>query len=278
MSPFKSLFLLLLSLCIITSCNSTTESNQQEKSLKVMTYNILADPNNIAQRTPLLLEMMEASKCDVIALQETTSEFINSLLKCPWKKKYHCTKHNGVATAPRGLFFISRYPILRRFFKILPGNQRRGVLAIEVEIDGNKFTFATTHMESPLEDGPTRGKQLELIFSNLKASENVILMGDFNFGDGEQPETSKLSKTFSDGWLQLHPGDKGYTWNIEKSAMAKRGSFVGEKSRRLDRILYKSPKLKVTEIEIIGDSKKPTTAGLSFPSDHFGLEATFDLK
>jgi hypothetical protein len=56
--------------------------------------------------------------------------------------------------------------------------------------------------------------------------------------------------------------------------MAKKGSFPGEKSRRLDRIFLRSTVWKGKDIRIIGD--QPITPGKKdlFPSDHFGLVAT----
>ena len=55
--------------------------------------------------------------------------------------------------------------------------------------------------------------------------------------------------------------------------MAKKGSFPGEKSRRLDRILLRSSVWKPREIRMIGD--QPINPGKKdlFPSDHFGLLA-----
>ena len=119
--------------------------------------------------------------------------------------------------------------------------------------------------------GPIRARQLALIFKTLAPFKSAIFLGDFNFGDGEEPETSQLNRGYTDLWLALQDGEPGFTWNIEKSEMARKGSFVGERSRRLDRILLRSKRYKPATIRIIGDQ---AVAPEIFPSDHFGLVAT----
>ena len=60
--------------------------------------------------------------------------------------------------------------------------------------------------------------------------------------------------------------------------MARGGSFPGEKSARIDRILLRSPGWKPKEVAIIGD--KPIHPGKKdlFPSDHFGVKGTLVRK
>src|SRR5690606_23614534 len=122
-----------------------------------------------------------------------------------------------------------------------------------------------------------RAAQLDEIFAELGRERDdpgvvaTVFCGDLNFGDGEQPDTAHLDPEFVDLWTTLRPGEPGFTWDIEHSAMARLGSFVGEPSRRLDRILLRSRGFAPAAIEIIGDRPvEPADRGL-FPSDHFGL-------
>lgn len=132
---------------------------------------------------------------------------------------------------------------------------------------------ATTHLESPLAEGPVRGRQLDAIFPRLKDADDAVFLGDFNFGDAE-PEEKRIDSAYVDLWKSLKANDPGYTWNIETSDMARKGSFPGEKSRRLDRILLRTPLWKAKGIRIIGDQPIPPGKKDLFPSDHFGLVAT----
>jgi len=59
--------------------------------------------------------------------------------------------------------------------------------------------------------------------------------------------------------------------------MDRKGSFPDEKSRRLDRILIKSKRVKPISANILGDKplKEETEV---FPSDHFGLQASAEIE
>jgi endonuclease/exonuclease/phosphatase family metal-dependent hydrolase len=108
-------------------------------------------------------------------------------------------------------------------------------------------------------------------------SSDAVLLGDFNFGDGENPESMHLKTEYVDVWHVTNPDEKGFTWNIEKSSMAKKGSFPGEVSRRLDRILVKSKRLNPQKTEIIGNQPVNKNSSV-FASDHFGLLSQLVVK
>ncbi len=109
----------------------------------------------------------------------------------------------------------------------------------------------------------------------LTDRKHVIFSGDFNFGDGEVPETKHLPSEYIDAWKATSKNAKGFTWNIEKSTMAREGSFPGEKSRRLDRILIRSSSFAPVSAAIVGNRPVKKNFEL-FPSDHFGIIA--DLR
>ena len=144
-----------------------------------------------------------------------------------------------------------------------------------VELPTGPITVATTHAESFLEDGPTRAQQLEVIFGRLAGSGDALVLGDFNFGDGE-PEEARVPAEYVDLWRALRPDEPGFTWDIERSEMARVGSFPGEPSRRLDRIYLRSQRTRGRSIEIIGDQPVHPGRRELFPSDHFGLAATLE--
>ncbi len=103
-------------------------------------------------------------------------------------------------------------------------------------------------------------------------------MGDFNFGDLEQPETSYLDSNYTDIWLELNPKKKGHTWNMEENNMALQGSFPTEKSRRLDRIIMNSESWAFQSCGIIGNHPLIQNSKDLFPSDHYGLIGTISNK
>ena len=273
-----------------------------QKELRLLTYNVLVDRDFQKLRTKALFQILRRTKADVIALQEADGWFVYPLLKQSWLRgKYHITRYKGRPFAPGGQFILSRYPIVQTVWKILPGRQRRTVVIARIRVDGRILAVATTHMESLPTDGPVRAKQLDMMFSMLAKEKDAVLMGDFNFGYGAQPETRSLPSTYQDLWLTLHKGKPGFTWNIPQNPLAKVGSFKDEKSSRIDRILLRSAHWKPKTIQIIGNraigqgrwygrpyyhtgNKAIDNAhrdGLLmkvFPSDHYGLLGTIVTK
>ncbi len=269
---------LLHSMAMFCIASSLYAQDTPHATLKVLTYNVLADDGRANERVPALFAILKDSDADIILMQEAAPWFVKLLYEQEWLKNYNVAKiedENGGGTE---YVILSKAKVLSAEYRRLPGRMRRGVAVAKLSLNGRTLSIATAHLESFLEAGPIRAKQLDDIFSLIKDADDAIFAGDFNFGDGEEPDTSHLDKKFTDVWSALMPKNPGYTWNIETSAMAKKGSFPNEPSRRLDRILLRSDAWKPEKIAIIGD--KPIVDGQPdlFPSDHFGLSATLTFK
>jgi tyrosyl-DNA phosphodiesterase 2 len=259
--------------------HAAAEDAALPRTLTFATCNVLADEVRTAERIPPLLALLRDSDADVIALQEAASWFLKDLMKQEWVRKgYQAKMPEDGPVNPGGQFILSRLPIREVAYKALPGPQRRTVLTATLDAGGRRMVVATIHLESQLEAGPVRAKQLDAIFPLLRDADDAVLLGDFNFGDEEEPDTSHLDKAYVDLWRALRPGEPGFTWNIEASDMARKGSFPGEKSRRIDRILLRSSIWRPKSIRIVGDQPvKPDDKSL-FPSDHFGLVGTVERQ
>ncbi len=245
--------------------------------LRVLTYNVLSDHRLKAQRLPHVLALLQQEDADLIALQEVAPWFLHAIEEAGLLKRYHVPRINGQPDHRGGLLLMSKTPIAASTYADLPSAQGRGYALIKTQLAGQQFAIASCHLESFLEDGPTRARQLQIIFQALAASEQALCLGDFNFGDGEQPESKQIPASYQDAWLALRPGQAGYTWNKEKSLMAWRGSFANEDSRRLDRVLMRSSVLRPMQVRIIGDQPVPENHAV-FPSDHFGLVVDYGLR
>lgn len=257
--------------CILLAIQILVGMSYAEE-VKLLTYNVLADDEHAKLRVPELLDLIEKSNADIIALQEVAPWFIDEIQKRDWSKKYHLPTKNQTLLSPRGLLILSKQPITKAEWGFIGGRQGRAYLTIQTKILDQPFTIATSHLESFLESGQTRAEQMEIIFTQINKHKNAIFLGDFNFGDKEAEEKS-IPNTFKDSWMVTNPNEPGYTWNIELSPMAKQGSFPNEKSRRLDRVLIKSKSFIPIKSTIIGD--KPITGSkIIFPSDHFGLSSS----
>jgi tyrosyl-DNA phosphodiesterase 2 len=224
------------------------------------------------------MEILKESDADIIVLQEVAPWFAQRLLRQEWVKGYQLPQKNGRPVLAYEYLLLSKYPIESFTLVDLPGRQKRKFFMAVVKVDERKVSIGTCHLESMLEDGPTRAKQLDIAFAELAKTDDAIFLGDFNFGDGEQPDTAHLNVAYVDAWMTLHPKRSGYTWDIETSPMARAGSFPNEPSRRIDRVLVRSELWKPKSIAIIGNTPVSKETPHIFPSDHFGLLATLELK
>jgi len=271
------IFLLLLIFSLFSTILANENKTDENKKVKFITYNVLADQVEIEKRVPEIFKILKNADADIIALQEVAPWFLELLQKEAWVKNYHFPKIKNEIMVARGLLILSKAPITNVLADFLPSQQYRGYLTIETKIKNLDIKIGTCHLESPLESGHWRAQQLEIFFKHLNTSDNAVLLGDFNFGDGEQPETAKLPMDYSDIWLVTNKDKPGFTWDIEKSVMAKKGSFPNEKSRRIDRILVKSKLLTPIASKIVGDTSIDKNNEL-FPSDHFGLFGSVTIK
>ncbi|MFH2010865.1 MAG: endonuclease/exonuclease/phosphatase family protein [bacterium] len=240
--------------------------------LTLLTYNVLSDPRRAAERAPALLQILREVDADIVALQEAAPWFVKLLRDQPWfRSRYRTTSIGAANVAPGGLLILSRFPITRSLVARLPGRQGRVVLMADLRIDGTTVAVGTVHLESFLQDGARRAEQLKLVFPLLQHGADAILMGDFNFEEGAVPETAHLDKAYKDLWTALRRNAPGYTWDNERSPMAKRNAFPGEPSRRLDRILFRSETWRPHTVRIIGFRPVSQAEPVLFPSDHFGV-------
>ena len=183
--------------------------------MRVLTYNVLADAVAVERRIPALLRTMQAADADVLALQEVAPWFLDWVESTPWLRDYAIATIDGQIARPNGQMILSRLPILDSRARQLPGRQGRTALISSVELGaGERLCVATTHMESFLEDGPVRARQLDAIFEALARERDdpevraTVFCGDLNFGDAEQPDTDHLDPAFVDLWTRLKPGDR----------------------------------------------------------------------
>jgi endonuclease/exonuclease/phosphatase family metal-dependent hydrolase len=239
----------------------------------VLTYNVLGVPTAAEVRVPALMSILEDSGSDVIALQEVAPWFVRTLRAARWTDGYHWSLPEGAERAPGGLLVLSRFPIDEVQRIPLPSRQRRLALAVRVRLGTHRMSIVTVHLDSHLESGSIRAEQLRRVFAFLADADEAIVLGDFNFGDDDERETAALDQRYVDLWTRLRPGEPGYTWNMEKSPMARRGSFPNEHSRRIDRILLRSTLFAPASAAILGDAPVGR-GGEVFPSDHFGLTGT----
>jgi len=251
----------------------------QATQLSVITYNIWFDSSTAEERVPKLLDIVAEKNADIIAFQEVEGWFIKALESDGRFDDYHFSVERGWFDSVKGgLLLLTKAQAIQQQYIDFPSNMNRGALSIVNRIERAKVCVATVHLESMLDDTQIRIKQLNLITQQTAQCNQSILLGDFNFGDGEL-ENQHIGLGYFDIWKQIRADYAGYTWNTNESFLAKRNSFPSEGSRRLDKIYIKGDMLTPINIEIIGNDSFVTQTGRTlFPSDHFGLSAIFKIN
>ena len=246
--------------------------------LSVLTYNVWFQRASADVRIPKILNIVHEKQPDIIACQEVEPWLLDYIRSDGRFDAYHqVMEQTGFfGNVSSGLLILSKQVPKQISYHPLPSSMSRALLSIEMTIQTQKLCIYTTHLDSLLDSTKTRVKQIKSI-EKIDNCDNSLLLGDFNFGEND-PENTVLLNQYTDVWALLMPNRNGYTWDIEKSVIAKHNAFSGEKSRRLDRIVFKGDQLRPSEIEIIGDDAFITAYGMVYyPSDHFGLFATFEM-
>lgn len=263
-------FLLLAMLCLYPLGAVPLDAADAPQELVVVSWNVLADASERERRLPVLLTTLRDARPDVIAVQEATTWFSSALAAEPWAKDLRRVPVEADHAFPGGLAVFTRLSVVGALVVEIPSDMSRCGLLVELSLGSSSLAVGVVHLDSHLEDGPVRSQQLQAMGRAFAGQQHAVLLGDFNFGDGE-PEGRDVPPGFVDVWSVLHPGKPGFTWDIARSPMARRGSFPDEPSRRLDRVLVRSPTWRPTAMSLFGTDPVPDTKGEVFPSDHFGV-------
>eukprot|EP00747_Dinoflagellata_sp_TGD_P179984 gnl/TRDRNA2_/TRDRNA2_31693_c0_seq2.p1 gnl/TRDRNA2_/TRDRNA2_31693_c0~~gnl/TRDRNA2_/TRDRNA2_31693_c0_seq2.p1 ORF type:complete len:244 (+),score=17.02 gnl/TRDRNA2_/TRDRNA2_31693_c0_seq2:302-1033(+) len=164
-----------------------------------------------------------------------------------------------------------------------------------------RIRIASVHLESdqPEKVGTTiREEQQSMLFPRLWSEEFpdggiidvTILAGDFNFCASNQLANRQISndERILDVWQALRPSENGYTEDTSINRMMHQRQQGKQKQVRYDRVLLlkRNAHNRValddtltctpSQVALLG-TKAVESDGDVWPSDHFGLHATFSL-
>ena len=262
----------------IASAAQAVNNHAVSPSLKILTYNVLTSGSNEPERAAAVLEVIRHTAADILALQEVPPWMMSAWCAHPWfTSQYHLTSTQRKTAACGGQCIASRTPLTAVTAMPLPGPPGRFLLSAHTVVAGAPLRIAAVHLACNLDEGPVRAQQLDAVFNAVRDDPEVLLLGDFNFGDGEAEERH-IPPGYADVWRALHPELPGYTWDIERSAKARANSFPGEPSRRLDRILIRSSRWQPAAARMVGNQPVRPDQPAWFPSDHFGLLGIVTLQ
>ncbi|RKH27624.1 endonuclease [Corallococcus praedator] len=262
--------------------------------LTVATFNVLFDLYDAEllateRRTPAALALLRETDADLIALQEVTAPFLRALLAEPWvRERYGLSDGPGANTVETyGQVLLSRVPLASVWQRVFSRDKR--IIAAELRLSGGALWVATPHLTSNRDPAgaSARAAQVQALIEWARAlgatsdtePPDLVLAGDFNFGDGE-PEADVFARAgFVDAWTALRPSEAGETFNPRLNTLAALTTVSG-RLRRLDRVLVASSsgRLAPRSIGLFAEAPlegppAPTGQAL-FASDHFGLCCT----
>lgn len=238
--------------------------------LTVLTWNVLQD-DSIPDRAAALLREIGALQPDIVALQEVDGRFLKRMSRDPVLSSYQVSASLVAGEPLGGVVILTRAPVSRMRYVSLASQMKRGVLFADVSLPSMRIVVAAVHLESNLKGVSTRSSQLHRTLELLRGQPDYLIMGDFNFGDGER-ENEVIPDDVVDVWPRLRQGEAGCTFDVEKNGLARANSLPIERNCRYDRVLVFSPRLEPLSVEMTGT--KPYR-GTTHPSDHYGLVARF---
>jgi len=236
--------------------------------LTLTTYNVWNDPEHAADRYRAIAALLSERKPDVMVFQEITPTAAEVLLTAKWiRDGYAHVAVVGGDAGDYGMLMLSRVPLAGVSYTRLPTRQSRGFLQAELEIDGSQLAVCCIHLDSGKRSSRLRGWQLRRIIRSLRATENAVVLGDFNMRDAEN---SRIGSPYLDVWPALRPDEDGFTEDTSINLMR---YDMKDKHRhvRFDRVLLKGD-WRATEIELLGTEPIAADRPRVFPSDHFGVQ------
>jgi len=236
------------------------------QTIRVMTYNIHVgvgmDKKLDLQR---IADVINAARPDLVGLQEvdrgvkrTEGKDEIAELGAMTRMEYAFAPNLDYQGGKYGVAILSRFPIKNsehRMFENKRESERRGMLRVEVEVDGKRLHFVTTHLDYQFEDGRLfETEQMLKFLEGVKGP--LIVVADLN--DVPAGSAYKLMRTkFDDAWVSSGASGDGFSYPADKPG------------KRIDHIFYRSG---------AGTRAKKSWVIETLASDHIPVMAELQIK
>lgn len=262
---FTTLFgLIAVLLCVVSNAGPVPATTATKKTLRIMTYNIHVGVGmDKTLNLERIAEVINRERPDLVGLQEVDrgvkrtegKDQIAELAKLT-RMDFSFAHNLDYQGGQYGVAILSRFLIQHadhQKYENRRETERRGMLRVEVEVDGKKLNFVTTHLDYQYEDGRLfETEQLLRLVDGVAGP--LIIAGDFN--DEPNGSAYKLMRfKFDDAWA----GNKteGFTYPADKPA------------KRIDYIFYRaSDRVRVKKVWIVN----------TLASDHLPVMAELEIR
>lgn len=260
--------------------NSTMTPN-----LKVVTLNLLNDPTYWPRRAPLIVDELKSLQPDLIALQEVslpdnTAQWIADRLE---GYSVHVTPKSGGRR--EGLAILSRLPV-ESHAGFSFEHQGRVAQRVLVRYAGRPWIFVNTHLYWQPFDDRRRAAEIQTLIDWLPAP--AIVCGDFN-AEPDYRSIALVKQRFRSAYAAANGREPDYTCptplyrgpaprHVARRALLRLGGWLDRPHNAtwrgtLDYVFF-DPEIEVGECRLAFDRPAPDDPRI-YPSDHFGLMATF---
>lgn len=237
-----------------------------KRTLHVMTYNIHVgvgmDKKLDLQR---IADVINAARPDLVGLQEvdrgvkrTEGKDEIGELAAMTRMEYAFAPNLDYQGGKYGVAILSRLPIKNtehRMFENRREAERRGMLRVEVMVEGKTLNFVTTHLDYQFEDGRLFETEQMLKFLEVVKGPTIVV-ADLN--DIPSGSAYKLMRTqFDDAWVTSHAAGDGFSYPADKPV------------KRIDHIFYRPGE---------GIRAKKSWVIETLASDHIPVVAELEIK
>jgi endonuclease/exonuclease/phosphatase family metal-dependent hydrolase len=263
--PFATLLLTLLALPLLVASKAgpAPPVNSTRKTVRVMTFNIHVGVG-LDKKLDLkrIADVINREHPDLVGLQEVDrgvkrTEGLDEIAELAKLTRMDFSfAHNlDYQGGQYGVAILSRFLIQKadhQKYQNTRETERRGMLRVEVEVEGRTINFVTTHLDYQYEDGRLfETEQLLRFLEGLGGP--LIVAGDFN--DEPTGSAYKLMLTkFDDGWVRSKAKGEGMSYPADKPV--KRIDYIFARTR--DGIKAK----KAWVVETLASDHRPVMAEL----------------
>ena len=243
--------------------------------LKIATLNLRHNVDRWQERYPLLVETLVAAAADVIGMQEVWLEIeqaqmiADALNQNAPDSPYDVYAVGKWGPQPvEGIALLSRIPIVDNDMLKLPGEGYRVAQRIVIEHEGRRVNIANTHLHHrPIDDEAIRLPQMTALIDWMRDHDpsGWILTGDMN-ALPESPTIQAALAKFNSAY-ETHHGQHPVTFPTPLVTDSYPDVCI-------DHIFYDAATYNLTGANLIANQSHVGDATL-YPSDHYGLAATF---
>merc|ERR1712166_84156 len=268
-----------------------------EEQLRVLSWNICFEPNQMTRRMSAIDAHIQAYQPHVVLLQEMTKAHWEFCRQLPgfsglnWSPAEDSTYFTMLGSSLPFAHDDEEEEAAEWLFNLAPDGRGRGeagkplrmgfegtrmkrdLLFARVEHGDRSLVVGTSHLESRA-NPETRQEQMNELFDVLYEDGaygcyDALWMGDTNINSVEEDQQVLLPENWTDAWCELRPGQAGET--------RPHGDWChGKDMLRLDRCWSMLEEWELEAIHIVGTEPLPSLCAEpdeepTWISDHFGL-------